>query len=139
MLALPGYAQTSPTFSSFITAHAVESIPGSTPDNQFDCSDKIYLVIEVTAPLRQKPSTHQLLVKWYNPGGDIEQRTRYEFTSHGKGTRIWAWLRLSGPSGAAIAQVFDPAFGMGEFIGEWKAAVFIDGDKLETHHFDVLC
>ncbi len=129
----------SPSFNTFITARAIDDIPGSTPEKHFDCSDKIYTVIEVTAPERQTPSQHELIVDWLNPGNKLEQKTRYAFTSYGKGTRVWAWLRLSGPTGAAIAQIFDPAFGMGEFIGQWRAEVRIDGKKIVTHPFDVLC
>ena len=140
ILALPSHAEVLPSFTSFITAQASESTPGSTPEDQFDCSDKIYVVIEVTAPLHQATSKHDLEVKWYNPGNHIEQKTEYEFKSYGKGSRVWAWLRLSGPTGGgAVAQIFDPAFGMGKFIGKWRAVILIDGDKLATHEFDVLC
>ena len=105
----------------------------------FECSDTIYAVIEVTAPERQQASEHLLVVNWFNPNGKLEQRTRFEFNSYGKGTRVWAWLRLSGSTGAAIGQMFDPSFGMSEFIGTWRAEFIIDDDKLANHHFEVLC
>lgn len=132
-------ADTKPTFHSFLTAQAHGDRPGSTAQEHFECSDTIYAVIEVTAPDRQKPSTHLLVVNWFNPANELEQRTRFEFNSYGRGTRVWAWLRLSGSSGAAIGQMFDPAYGMEKFIGDWRADVLIDKKKLATHHFDVLC
>ena len=61
------------------------------------------------------------------------------FNSTGNYTRVWAWLRLSGPTGAAIARVFDPSIGMGGFIGRWKIEVRVDHELAATHHFNVLC
>ncbi|MEE9447778.1 MAG: hypothetical protein V3V09_07435 [Arenicellales bacterium] len=113
-------------------------IPSATPEAQFDCSDKIYAVIEIkTAGSHNKE--HQLVVNWMNPGNKLEEKTRYKFTSYGEGTRIWAWLTLSAPSGAAIGRIFDPAFGMASFIGKWRAEIKVDDKKIATHPFEVLC
>ena len=138
-LVLPVQAETEPTFRSYLTGEDGKNRPRSKAQNDFECSDTIYIVVEVTAPLRQEPSNHLLIVNWFNPADKLQDKTRIEFKSYGKGTRVWAWLRLSGSTGAAIGQVFDPSFGMSQFIGKWRADVSIDDTKTDSHHFDVLC
>lgn len=132
-------AETEPTFRSYITGEGGKNRPRGKAQTDFECSDTIYIVVEVTAPVRQEPSDHLLVVNWLNPNDKLQEKTRIEFKSYGKGTRVWAWLRLSGSTGAAIGQVFDPSFGMSQFIGKWRADVSIDDTKTDTHHFDVLC
>jgi hypothetical protein len=136
---LPLQAEQKPSFRSYLTGEGSHNRPRGAALKDFECSDTIYIVVEVTDPVRQKPSEHLLIVDWFNPGSKLQEKTRIEFKSYGKGTRIWAWLRLSGTTGASIGQMFDPSFGMGQFIGKWRAEVHIDDDKLDTHHFDVLC
>ncbi len=131
--------QTSPSFTSYLALAASKNRPGIEPQEHFECSDTIFAVVEVTAPVRQQPSEHLLIVNWFNPEGRLQERTRVEFTAYGKGTRVWAWLRLSGSTGAAIGQMFDPSFGMSEFIGTWRAEFTIDDRELATHKFEVLC
>ncbi len=132
-------AESEPTFRSYLTGEGGKNRPRGKAQNDFECSDTIYIVVEVTAPVRQEPSDHLLIVNWFNPNDKLQEKTRIEFKSYGKGTRVWAWLRLSGSTGATIGQVFDPSFGMSEFIGKWRADVSIDDTKTDTHHFDVLC
>ena len=133
------FAETKPSFKSYLTTEAASNRPSSIPQQDFECSDTIYVVIEVTAPDRQEASEHLLVVDWFNPADRPEQKTRFDFKSYGKGTRVWAWLRLSGTTGASIGQMFDPSFGMEDFIGKWRAEVRIDNEKLATLPFDVLC
>lgn len=132
-------ADTEPSFRSYLTGEGSQNRPRSEAQNDFECSDTIYIVVEVTDPVRQEPGEHLLIVDWFNPVSKLQEKTRIEFKSYGKGTRVWAWLRLSGSTGASIGQMFDPSFGMSEFIGKWRAEVRIDDEKLATHHFDVLC
>jgi hypothetical protein len=132
-------AETSPTFRSYLTVEANGGRPSTRPQTNFECSDTIYVVIEVTAPERQQTSEHLLVVDWFNPVNRPQEKTRFEFKSYGKGTRVWAWLRLSGSTGASIGQMFDPSFGMEDFIGKWRAEVRIDKKKIDTLPFDVLC
>lgn len=140
LFATPALAeQVSPSFDSYLALEASKGRPGVKAQDHFECSDTIYAVIEVTAPERQKATEHLLIVNWFNPEGRLQERTRVEFNSYGKGTRVWAWLRLSGSTGAAIGQMFDPSFGMAEFIGTWRAEFLIDDKELATHHFEVLC
>lgn len=136
---LPVQADTGPSFRSYLTGEGGQNRPRGNAQNDFECSDTIYIVVEVTDPVRQKPSNHMLIVDWFNPGPKLQEKTRIEFKSYGKGTRVWAWLRLSGSTGASIGQMFDPSFGMSHFIGKWRAEVRIDDKKLDTHLFDVLC
>lgn len=139
LFGLSAHAESGPTFRSYLTTEGSKNLPAAKALDNFECSDTIYIVVEVTAPVRQKPSDHVLIVDWFNPGNRLQEKTRIDFKSYGKGTRIWAWLRLSGSTGAAIGQMFDPSFGMSEFIGKWRAEVRIDDKKIDTHRFDVLC
>ena len=128
-----------PTFEVYLTSEASNNRPGSKAQSQFECADKIYAVVTVTEPVHQAKSEHLLIVNWLNPGDRLEQKTRYPFHSYGKGTKVWAWLKLSGSTGSSIGQIFDPAFGMDKFIGQWRAEFIIDDKKITTLPFDVLC
>lgn len=139
LFVLPIQAEAGPTFRTYLTTEGNGNSPISNPQSDFECSDTIYVVVEVTAPERQKSSKHVLIVNWFNPGNSLQEKTRFEFNSYGKGTRVWAWLRLSGSTGASVGQMFDPSFGMDEFIGKWRAEIRIDKKNIDTHHFDVLC
>lgn len=136
---LPANAKPAPAFDSFIATSDNGKTPNQSAEVHFDCSDKVFAVIKSSETTNHKSRTHDLIVNWFDPTDKLEQETRYEFTSFGKGTFVWAWLRLSAPAGAAIGRIFDPAFGMGEFIGEWRAEIEIDGQKIATHRFKVLC
>ena len=133
------FANAPPKYSTYITSGTDNNIPRDEASENFDCSDKIYVVVEVASPLADGPSEHLLIVKWFNPGNKLDEKTKYAFTSYGEGTRFWAWLRLSAGAGAAIGRIFDPAFGMGEFIGQWRAEIWIDDQKISSHPFHVLC
>ena len=128
-----------PTFEVYLTGEGEHNRPGPNPQHEFECADKIYAVVKVSAPVRQKKSKHLLIVNWLNPGDRLEQKTRYPFHSYGKGTQVWAWLKLSGSTGSSIGQIFDPAYGMDKFIGQWRAEFIIDDKKIATIPFDVLC
>lgn len=135
----PVLAQSNLSASSYLTMKQSNDIPEREPQTDFTCSDQVYAVVEVPENQDTEAKQHELSVFWYNPNDKVEQRTVYDFTNSEFGTRVWAWLRLSGPPGAAIARVFDPAFGMGKFIGEWRAEIKIDNKKVATHSFNVLC
>ena len=101
----------------------------------FDCTDRIYIVVEA---LGLETKNYNLTVNWINPVGAQQEKTDYKFHAQ-PFTRVWAWLQLSGPPGAVIGQVFDPAFGMEEFIGEWSANVSINRDSVKKLAFTVVC
>ena len=122
-------------YNIFLTNQENNNQPLDEPMTQFDCSDRIFLVV-IVAGLEQE--NHELKVRWLGPGGDQRELTRYEFLALPV-TKIWAWLQLHGPTGAIVGQMFDPSFGMEEFIGQWTAEVFIDGEKVSLQQFQVLC
>ena len=124
-----------PSYDIYLTRYAENGIPSREAHTDFDCSDRIYLVVEANNLTTEE---HDLQVRWFNPVGDQQERTDYSFQAY-PFTRIWAWLQLSGPPGAVIGQVFDPAFGMEEFIGEWQTKITIDKKKIDDVEFNVLC
>lgn len=128
-------AQQSVGYNIFLTNQEKEDQPLDQPMTQFDCSDRIFVVVTV-AGLKQE--SHELKIRWLDPLGAQRELTRYNFQGLPI-TKIWAWLQLHGPTGAIVGQMFDPSFGMEEFIGEWKAEVFIDGEKVSVQQFQVLC
>ena len=125
-----------PSYTAYLTGDAFEDVPNASEQDSFDCSQKVYLVVEMSG---LEGDEHLLQVKWFDPRNKLEENTRYNFHYIGDGTRIWAWLRLSGPPGAAIGRVFDPSFGMGSFIGKWRAEVSVDDKHISTLKFEVLC
>lgn len=139
LFAAPCFAEPTQTFKTFIAASNNGRTPNLIPEEHFDCSDMVYAVIKSGDTLNHAATQHELVVNWFNPANKLEQNTHYGFTAIGKDTFIWAWLRLSAPAGAAFGRIFDPAFGMGEFIGKWRVEILIDDDKIATHHFNVLC
>ena len=122
-------------YNIYLTRQVEHQQPTRKATTEFNCTDRIYVVVEAQGLASKK---HQLLVQWVNPVGEQQERTKYEFNAH-PFTRIWAWLQLSGPPGAVIGQVFDPAFGMEDFIGKWHSKISINNEKIEDLEFNVLC
>jgi hypothetical protein len=131
------HSQDSPGYKIYLTNKVENDQPGMDDQSNpvFDCTDRIYLVVEALNLSQEK---HKLSVKWLNPVGKQQEKTDYEFDAV-PFTRIWAWLQLNGPPGAVIGQVFDPTFGMEEFIGEWSAHVAVDQKTVEKLNFVVVC
>ena len=105
--------------------------------SEFDCTDKIYTVLELENFAVGK---HQFSVHWIDPAGQLREHTQYPFniqnsTEH----RLWAWLLLSRARGAGMLTFVNPAAGLEEFIGEWKIQVRVDDKLLDTGKFDVIC
>ena len=124
-----------PQYHIYVTSKVVHQQPDIKPMNVFDCNDRIYLVVEA---LNLEDSNHDLVVQWIDPSGKQEEKTDYSFPNQ-PFVRVWAWLQLRGPTGAAIGQVIDPSFGMERFIGSWNAKVNLDGRKIQDVPFDVIC
>ncbi|MFT5571452.1 MAG: hypothetical protein ACI9FR_000366 [Cryomorphaceae bacterium] len=104
---------------------------------EFDCTDKIYTVLELENFAVGK---HQFSVRWIDPAGQLREHTQYPFnvqnsTEH----RLWAWLLLSRARGAGMLTFVNPAAGLEEFIGEWKIEVRVDDKLLDSGKFDVIC
>lgn len=131
-------AEENPQYKIYLTKRVEEDNQPAmedTADTVFDCTDRIYLVVEALGLATKK---YDLTVKWLNPTGAQQEKTDYAFDAM-PFTRIWAWLQLSGPPGAVIGQVFDPTFGMDEFIGEWTAEVSVDRKRVRKANFTVVC
>jgi len=135
LFSCPVNAQQNVGYDSFLTNQVENNQPLEQRMDKFDCSDRIYLVLIVAGLSRE---SHELKVRWLDPHGTQQELTRYDFDGQ-RANKIWAWLQLNGPTGAIIGQMFDPSFGMEEFIGDWHAEVFIDGDKVASEPFKVLC
>lgn len=105
--------------------------------SQFDCTDKIYTVLELQGyPLGR----YALSVKWVDPAGEQREHTQYPFNIHNKDEhRLWAWLSLSRARGAGMLTFINPAAGLEEFIGEWEIEVRLDGKLIDSKNFDVIC
>ena len=131
------HSQNEPGYKIYLTNKVENDQPGMDDQSSwvFDCTDRIYLVVEA---LNLAQKEHKLTVKWLNPVGDQQEKTDYNFDAV-PFTRIWAWLQLNGPPGAVIGQVFDPTFGMEEFIGEWIAHVAVDKKTIKKLKFVVVC
>jgi hypothetical protein len=106
-------------------------------ESEFDCTDKIYTVLELENFAVGK---HKFSVRWIDPAGQLREHTQYPFnvqnaTEH----RLWAWLLLSRARGAGMLTFVNPAAGLEEFIGEWKIEVRVDDKLLDSGKFNVIC
>ena len=128
-------SQAEPNYSIYLTNKTKNDQPVLDKVTVFDCSDRVYVVVEV---FNLSTEMHKLEVNWINPQGERQERTRFEFKG-GAFSRSWAWLQLHGSTGAAIGQIFDPSFGMENFIGNWTAEVLINKKPIQKVQFQVLC
>lgn len=110
--------------------------PQKEPKTIFDCSDKIFTVLELED---YAIGRHQLSVTWRDPETNTREQTSYPFSFRGKKLRLWSWLSLSRATGAAMFQWVDPAAGLEEFIGEWSVEVKINDKLLTRNQFQVNC
>ena len=132
-VSLPAFAQ--PDYTVYTTHQTPDGHPGHTAAADFACSERVYLVLEAR---HLTPVAHVLTVDWHRPDGARQESTRHEFWGD-QFIHIWVWLQLDPPRGAAIGRVFDPAWGMDAFIGQWQAEVAIDGQRITRHPFRMLC
>ncbi len=123
------------TIEAFVTATLVDGQPVAPIGQVFRCSDKIYAVIDVSGLAN---GDHVLNVDWIDPSGKRREQTVYEFNRSG-GIRITVWLKLHAPSGASLLSAFNPALGMGEFIGPWEVRMTVDRSSTTYRNFEVLC
>ena len=120
----------------YVTLANEVGIPLEEAMNEFDCSDKIYSVVEL---INFPKGRHELSVLWIDPTGTSRENTQYPFHINQKEAKLWAWLVLSRASGAGMLQWLNPAAGLEEFIGPWELEVRIDGKKIATMGFEVSC
>lgn len=129
-------AEMAPTHNVYLSLANEHGVPTSEPLEQFDCSDKIYVVAE----LNDYPAgKRQLSVQWIDPHQTTRETTNYPFFVRDSSTRVWAWLSLSRGAGAGLLQWIDPAAGLEEFIGEWNVDLRVDGKLLGNKRFEVNC
>lgn len=123
-------------YDVFLTNKERDNRPLDERMTRFDCSDRIFIVV-IAAGVGV--GEHELKVRWLDPTGEQRELTRFPFQGDPIANHVWAWLQLHGPTGAIIGQMFDPSFGMEEFIGDWTAEVFIDNRQVASRQFQVLC
>jgi len=129
------YSSGNEEYQLYLTNRIENNQPSSEKQDKFDCSDRIYLVLEArNLPLEK----HELTVRWLDPEGDQQELTQYEFNGLSY-TRVWAWLQLHGPTSAVIGKIFDQSFGMEDFIGQWVVIVLINKKKIGELEFNILC
>ena len=126
---------TEPAYTTYLTRKVIHNEPDTQPEAVFDCQDRIYAVLEA---FHLPPQPVKLTVRWFNPSGEQQERTDFPFQGQ-PFNRVWAWLQLHGPTGAAIGQMFNPSFGMEEFIGDWEVRLFLDQQSVGKIPFQVVC
>ena len=132
-LVSPVMAATS--LDAFVTSTFENGVPVSSLSDEFNCADKIFSVIDIQG-LRN--GEHTLNVDWIDPSGKRREQTTYSFHRAGS-IRITVWLKLHPPRGATLLSAFNPALGMGEFIGRWEIRMRVDQSPLAQKWFSVLC
>ena len=110
--------------------------PSSDQKQYFDCSDKIYAVLELTNFTKGR---HALSLRWFDPAQEEREKVDYPFTVTQKETRLWGWLNLIRPKGAGMIQWINPAAGLEEFIGPWTIEAYINNKKIASNTFSVDC
>lgn len=124
------------THKVYLTSKEKNGIPDTKPQTEFTCSDKIYAILEISGLSKTK---HLLEAVWTDPSGKKRERTKVPLFISRDWARSWVWLSLHRPTGAAVVTVFDPAYGMEDFIGKWTISIFIDKKHLDKKQFSVLC
>ena len=110
--------------------------PIQTTDVFFSCSDRIYAMVTI----EDLPKGSQVVVfDWVDPSGRQREHTVHRFRHSGHRQQMWAWLTLHPPRGAIAVRLFNPSFGMQEFIGKWTVKVSLNGKLLGKAEFEVLC
>ena len=132
-LVSPVMAATS--LDAFVTSSIENGVPVSSLNSEFNCTDKIFAVIDIQG-LRN--GEHTLHVDWIDPSGKRREQTTYSFHRAGS-IRITVWLKLHPPRGATLLSAFNPALGMGDFIGRWEIRMHVDQSALAQKWFSVLC
>mgnify|MGYP003310958499 CR=1 FL=1 len=102
----------------------------------FDCSDRIHAVVAVKDIEHGK---HVLEVDWIDPSGKQRETELYRFNHSGYRQQIWAWLTLHPPPRTIALRLFNPSYGMQDFIGIWNVDVSINGITFGNKQFEVLC
>lgn len=120
----------------YLTLEGKNSQPDTKKRTHFECSDKVYVVLESENIAKGK---HSLSFRWKNPANEEQERVDYPFTVIDTKTRAWAWLNLIRSRGAGMITWINPAAGLEEFIGPWTVYAYIDDKKVADASFSVDC
>lgn len=124
-LATPLSAKTPPgfTFHSLLT----RDLANLAPDTRFSLNDRIHLYTVWTG----LKGSHQLVVKWVRPDGQVQETTRFTFSVPEKAPnyRTWAWLEFK----KSLMNIPES-----KFLGKWKARMFLDSKQMAEYEFQVL-
>lgn len=101
----------------------------------FFCHDTIYANI---IPRDLKKGRHKTSVSWINPKGKEQNYAEQDFNP-GSSVRVWFWLKLHPSFGGRFLKALDTSFGMGDYIGEWRMKLRVNGEMRETRTFFVVC
>ena len=134
------YASGAPQAILFLTSQSENGIPGVIPEEEFDCAQKIFAVIDFSG---FPTGRHRLVGTWFRADKKREQVVRYSFYSTGKSGRVWVWLQLFRPAGTDRALerflLGNPASGMEDFVGQWRIQVRLGSAATVNGRFVVSC
>lgn len=134
----PGPASAQSGYEVYLTAQQNADVPLREPATTFSCGDKIFAVVELSHA-DGRDGEHELQVTWRNPASEDQEITRYPFEIMNGYARIWAWLKLHRSGEASLVQFMNPSAGMEEFVGMWELRVRVDGKRIATRQFEVIC
>ena len=112
-------------------------LPDEAPLNEFDCSDKVYAVMNLEQI--EPGKRHHLAFFWYSPDEELRELTEFPIFTRNSNVKQWAWLKLHRAFGASMLQLLNPAAGMEEFIGDWRVEVKINNELIANKTFKVIC
>jgi hypothetical protein len=113
------------TYHSFM----VKDLNQLTPTTSFSKSDKIYLYTVWTG----LTGNHELKVLWIRPDNKVQETTRFKVNIPLKTATYTTWAWLSFKKGLLDLMSSDA-----QFIGPWKARLFLDDKFLKEYAFTVL-
>ncbi len=136
--ALADYEDSSATYYIYFATEVENSYANTKSQTTFDCTQKIYAVIEAQGLPKKK---HALEVYWINPRGKRQEYTNFDFVVNDDKRVVWAWLKLHRPAEAILDRVFlqNRAAGMEDFLGQWTAKFHVDGRLVKEGSFTVYC
>lgn len=96
--------------------------------------------INVALDIRPLPSgDYTLHTEWYNPLGDLQEKTSYRFSHSETGpfsARSWLTLKRAG----FVEKLFSVSYTSGyhvKFFGTWTVKLFLNGDEIADLKFEV--
>ena len=99
----------------------------------FSGFDKIYALATISG---LTPGTHEAVINWIDPTGNVNQNTVVPFTVQGQTSyTFYAWIRLleNGPLKSTLSgKDFDD-----EYIGKWELHLFVNGTLLQRKPFNI--